>query len=83
MAQMTGRSREIAVSGDVARLRMRGKRMLELANRAHCERHHDFARLFMRLANEVFAQARELEGPLALCATTRVGDLRRALRDRS
>jgi hypothetical protein len=83
MAAMTYRSREIAVSSDVARLRIRGERMLELATRAHCEQNYNFSRLLIQLADEVFTQARELEAPLAACATTGVGELRRALRNRS
>jgi hypothetical protein len=46
---------------DADRLRTRGKRMLELATRAHCEKNYDFARLLTQLAIEVFAHARELE----------------------
>lgn len=30
---------------DAEQLRNRGKRMLELATRAYCEQHYDFARL--------------------------------------
>jgi hypothetical protein len=57
--------------------------MLELATRAHCDQNYNFSRLLTQLADEVFTQARELEGPFAVCATTRVGELRRVLRDRS
>lgn len=46
---------------DADRLRTRGKRMLELATRAHCEENYDFARLLTQLAIEVFTHARELE----------------------
>ncbi|MFY9770747.1 MAG: hypothetical protein WAK67_13920 [Xanthobacteraceae bacterium] len=46
---------------DADRLRTRGKRMLELATRADCEKNYDFARLLTQLAIEVFAHARELE----------------------
>ena len=46
---------------DADRLRNRGKRMLELATRAHCEKNHDFARLLTQLALEVFAHVRDLE----------------------
>ena len=46
---------------DADQLRNRGKRMLELATRAHCEQNHDFARLLTQLAIEVFAHARDLE----------------------
>jgi hypothetical protein len=83
MTEITYRSREIAVSSDVARLRIRATRMLELATRAHCEQNYNFSRLFTQLADEVFTQARELEGPFAACATARVGELRRAVRNRS
>ena len=41
--------------------------MLELATRAHCEQHYDFARLLTRLATEVFAHAKETEESYALC----------------
>jgi len=46
---------------DSDRLRIRGKRMLELATRVHCEKNNDFARLLTQLAFEVFAHTRELE----------------------
>jgi hypothetical protein len=46
---------------DADRLRTRGKRMLELATRAHCEKNYDFARLLTQLAIEVFTHARELD----------------------
>jgi hypothetical protein len=48
-------------TNDVSKLRARGKRMLELATRAYCEQHRDFARLFTRLATEVFAHAKDVE----------------------
>jgi hypothetical protein len=48
-------------TSDVERLRVRGKRMLELATRARCEQNHDFARVLTRLAFEVFEHAREIE----------------------
>lgn len=83
MAEMTYRSREMAASSDVARLRIRGRRMLELASRAHCEQNYNFSRLLTQLADEVFTHARELEGPFAVCATTRVGELPRVPRNRS
>jgi len=35
--------------------------MLELATRAYCEQHYDFARLLTQLATEVFAHARDVE----------------------
>jgi hypothetical protein len=46
---------------DADRLRTRGKRMLELATQADCEKNYDFARLLTQLAIEIFAHARELE----------------------
>jgi len=65
MAQMTYQSSE---SADAAQqLRIRGTRMLELAARAYCEQHHDFARLLTWLAAEVFAHAKEAEQSYALC----------------
>jgi hypothetical protein len=42
--------------------------MLELATRAYCEQHYDFARLLTQLATEVFAHAREVEESQARCA---------------
>jgi hypothetical protein len=36
--------------------------MLELATRAYCEQHFDFARLLTQRATEVFAHARDVEG---------------------
>jgi hypothetical protein len=65
MDQMTSRSTETAKAAE--RLRIRGKRMLELATRAHCEQHYDFARLLTRLATEVFAHAKETEESYVLC----------------
>ncbi len=53
---------------DAEQLRNRGKRMLELATRAYCEQHYDFARLLTQLATEVFAHARDVEESRALCA---------------
>ena len=50
-------------TSDVERLRVRGKRMLELATRARCEQNHDFARVLTQLAFEVFEHAREIEQP--------------------
>jgi hypothetical protein len=46
---------------DADRLRTRGKRILELATRADCEKNYDFARLLTQLSIEVFTHARELE----------------------
>jgi hypothetical protein len=46
---------------DADKLRMRSKRMLELANRAHCEKNYDFARLLTQLAAEVLEHAKEME----------------------
>jgi hypothetical protein len=37
--------------------------MLELANRAYCEEHHDFARLLTLLATEAFEHASEMDRP--------------------
>jgi hypothetical protein len=54
-------SDEIPGMLEAATLRTRGKRMLELATRAYCEHHYDFARLLTRLAAEVFARAKDVE----------------------
>jgi hypothetical protein len=59
MDQMTYRASEKVKAAE--QLRIRGHRMLELATRAYCERHYDFARLLRRLADEVFAHADEAE----------------------
>jgi hypothetical protein len=48
-------------AGDAQRLRVRARRMLELANRAYCEKHYDFARLLTLLATEAFEHASEIE----------------------
>jgi hypothetical protein len=68
MDQVTYQSRKMTAERDAERLRTRGKRMLELATRAYCEQHYDFARLLTQLATEVFAHAREVEESHALCA---------------
>lgn len=54
-------SRQTRAAEDAGKLRQRGKRMLELATRASCEQHRDFARLLTRLATEVFAHAKDVE----------------------
>jgi HEPN domain-containing protein len=46
---------------DAERLRERSKRMLELASRAYCEKHYDFARLLIQLAAEVLEHAGEMD----------------------
>jgi hypothetical protein len=86
MAQMTHSSRETSGTHDPKTLRTRGKRMLELATRAYCERHYDFARLLTRLvltrlAGEVFARAKDAEDSYAACAI-RVDPSRRLVRHR-
>jgi hypothetical protein len=53
----------LADAGDAQRLRARGRRMLELANRAYCEEHYDFARLLTLLATEAFEHASEMDRP--------------------
>jgi hypothetical protein len=63
MRQKTYRVGEMPGMSHVKRLRARGKRMLELATRAHCEQNHDFARVLTQLAFEVFEHAREIEQP--------------------
>jgi hypothetical protein len=60
MDQMT-HSRQTPAPDDATKLRIRGKRMLELATRAYGEQHPDFARLLTRLAAEVFAHAEDAE----------------------
>jgi hypothetical protein len=37
--------------------------MFELANRAHCEKNADFARLLTQLATEALQHAKEIEQP--------------------
>jgi hypothetical protein len=64
---------------DANTLRRRGKRMLELATRAYCERHYEFARLLTQLAKEVFARAKDAEDS---CAAVRLDVSRRPLRHR-
>jgi hypothetical protein len=61
LRQKTYRVAEMPGTSDVERLRARGKRMLELATRAHCEQNHDFARVLRQLAFEVLEHAREME----------------------
>jgi hypothetical protein len=48
-------------AGDCERLRTRARRMLELANRAQCEKNYDFARLLTLLATEAFEHAGDME----------------------
>jgi NTP pyrophosphatase (non-canonical NTP hydrolase) len=48
-------------AGDSQRLRTRARQMLELANRAYCEKHYDFARLLTLLATEAFEHASEMD----------------------
>src|SRR5690348_9392019 len=71
LRQKTYRVAEMPGTSDVEKLRARGKRMLELATRAHCEQNHDFARVLKQLAFEVFEQARKIEQP------TNRGDVQR------
>ncbi len=66
MDQVTDQSPETATARDAEQLRSRGERMLELATRAYCEQHYDFARLLIQLATEVFAHARDVEESHAL-----------------
>lgn len=54
-------------ASDATQLRTRAKRMLELATRAYCEQHYEFARLLTQLATEVFAHARDVEASCGLC----------------
>jgi len=68
MAQMTHSTRKLPGMQDANTLRMRGERLLELATRASCERHYDFARLLTQLATEVFARAKDVEDTYAACA---------------
>jgi hypothetical protein len=78
MDQMMSRSSETAKAAE--QLRIRGKRMLELASRAHFEQHYNFARLLTRLATEVFAHAKEAEESYGLCrypVTSRLSGARR------
>jgi hypothetical protein len=66
MDQVTYQPPETAAARDAEQLRSRGERMLELATRAYCEQHYDFARLLTQLATEVFAHARDVEESHAL-----------------
>jgi HEPN domain-containing protein len=66
MVQVMYQTREMAAARDAEQLRSRGERMLELATRAYCEQHYDFARLLTQLATEVFAHAKEAEESDAL-----------------
>ncbi len=61
----TYRLREMMSASDATQLRTRAKRMLELATRAYCEPHYDFARLLTQLATE--AHARDMEASRGLC----------------
>jgi hypothetical protein len=74
-------SGESPMTDDASKLRTRGKRMLELATRAYCEQHYDFARLLTQLATEVFAHAKDVEKSYAPCAV-RVDSSRRPGRHR-
>jgi hypothetical protein len=70
MDQMTYRSSKTAQAAEQLRIQqlgIRGKRLLELATRAYCEQHYDFARLLTQLATEVFARAKETEESYTLC----------------
>jgi hypothetical protein len=53
----------IAAISDADRMRTRANRMLELANRAHCEKNYDFARLLTQLATEALKHAQEIKQP--------------------
>ena len=77
MDQVTYQSRKMTAERDAEQLRTRGERLLELATRAYCEQHYDFARLLTQLATEVFAHAREMEEPNSQCGGSRPqGDTR-------
>jgi hypothetical protein len=76
MDQMTYQARQTEAASDVRELRTRGERMLELATRAYCEQHYDFARLLTQLATEVFAHARDVEESGPLCAAPAARRLR-------
>jgi hypothetical protein len=54
-------ARELDQMSDGERLRQRCKRLLELASRAYCEKHYDFARLLIQLAAEVLEHASEMD----------------------
>jgi hypothetical protein len=60
MGQKT-HSRQTPAAEEAGKLRRRGRRMLELASRAYCEQHRDFARLLTRLATEVLVHAKGVE----------------------
>jgi hypothetical protein len=52
---------EMLVLSDADKLRTRAKRMIELANRAYCEKNYDFARLLTQLATEVLDDLKQIE----------------------
>jgi hypothetical protein len=72
MDQVTYQSRKMTAARDAELLRTRGKRMLELATRAYCEQHYDFARLLTQLATEIFAHAADVEQSYAVCPANSV-----------
>ncbi len=80
MVQLTHLSDEKFATREANTLRARGKRMLELATRASCEQHYDFARLLTQLATEVFAHARDVEHAGVACAARPVSKLPAARR---
>ena len=51
-------SEQITAPEDAGKLRTRGKRMLELATRAYCEQHYDFARLLTRLVKLLYGRGK-------------------------
>jgi hypothetical protein len=53
----------VPTTSDADRLQTRANRMLELANRAHCEKNYDFARLLTQLATETLKHAQEIKQP--------------------
>jgi len=46
---------------DADKLRTRAKLMIELANRAYCEKNYDFARLLTQLATEALDDVEQIE----------------------
>ena len=52
----------MAQGSDVAKMRQRASRLLDLATRSRCEGRPDYARLLTNLATEILEHARNIEG---------------------
>ena len=51
----------MAQANDVAKMRQRANRLLDLATRSHCEGRPDYASLLTNLATEILEHARNIE----------------------